>query len=97
MAAVFTGLISGVVSVFQILNPSHVKDYVSKFKSKLFDHTLVYTDKNVELEGLKTSSVVTPEVLANVTEFQSDDLHFKASREKIDEKKQLLSPREETK
>ena len=77
-----SNVLSSVVSVFQILNPSHVKDYVSKFKSKLFDHTLVYTDKNVELEGLKTTSVITPDVLANVTEFESDDMHFKASNEK---------------
>lgn len=79
-----TNVLSSVVSVFQILNPSHVKDYVSKFKSKLFDHTLVYTDKNVELEGLKTTSIITPDVLANVTEFESDDMHFKASNEKTE-------------
>jgi hypothetical protein len=50
----------------------------------LFDHTLVYTDKNVELEGLKTTSIITPDVLANVTEFESDDMHFKASNEKTE-------------
>lgn len=79
-----SNVLTSVVSVIQILNPSHVKDYVSKFKSKLFDHTFVYTDKNVELDGLKTTSIVTPDVLANVTEFNSDDINFKASNEKTE-------------
>ena len=79
-----SNVLTSVVSVIQILNPSHVKDYVSKFKSKLFDHTFVYKDKNVELDGLKTTSIVTPDVLANVTEFNSDDINFKASNEKTE-------------
>lgn len=79
-----SNVLTSVVSVIQILNPSHVKDYVSKFTSKFFDHTFVYTDKNVELDGLKTTSIVTPDVLANVSELNSDDINFKASNEKTE-------------
>ena len=79
-AAIITTLCNSIVNVVGLLYPSHMKDFIHKLSCKTFDSTVVYTDKNVELEGLKTSSTVSPDILKNATEYSSYDQSFKVNK-----------------
>lgn len=84
--SVFTTLCNTVTSVLGVLCPSHVKDFIGKMKWSNFDTTVVYTDKNVNLDGVTTQSVITPEVMSRVTEYSGYDESFKASAEEVEVK-----------
>lgn len=83
-AAIISTVCSSVVNVFGMLYPSHVKDFIHKLTCKSFDSTVVYTDKNVDMDGIKTTSTLSTidkDVLKNATEFTSYDQSFKASHD----------------
>lgn len=85
-AAVIGTICNSVVNVFGLLYPAHVKDFIHKLTCKSFDSTLVYTDKNVDMDGLKTTSTLSTidsDVLKNATEFTSYDQSFKASHDVV--------------
>lgn len=82
-AAIISSICNSVINVVGLLYPSHVKDIIHKLTCKAFDSTVVYTDKNVSMNGLTTSSTVSPDVLKNATEYTSYDQSFKASHEKV--------------
>lgn len=90
-AAIITTICNSIVNVVGLLYPSHVKDFIHKLSCKTFDSTVVYTDKNVELEGLKTSSTVSPDILKNATEYSSYDQSFKADSTKASQEE--VTPR----
>lgn len=83
MASIFTSICSTVIKIIDKLYPSHVKDFIHKLHSSYFDSTVVYTDKNVEMDGVRTSSVLTPEIISHATEFKEYDVSFKASSDKV--------------
>lgn len=81
LPTVISTLCSTTVSIIGALFPAHVKDFIHKLKCTWFDSTVVYTDKNVEFNDIKTTSVITPEILKNVTEYSGYDQSFKASND----------------
>ena len=83
LVSIFTSICSTVVKVIDKLYPSHIKDFIHKLHSSCFDSTVVYTDKNVEMEGVKTSSVLTPDIISRATDFKDSDVSFKASTDKV--------------
>ena len=89
---IFSTFCSTALGVLGALFPAHVKDFVHNLKATTFNSTIVYTDKNVELEGVKTIIVITPEVMKNVTEYSGYDESFKASQDAVVSPRKSLTP-----
>lgn len=87
--SIFTTLCNTALSVLGVLFPAHMKDFVHNLKATTFNSTIVYTDKNVEMDGVKTTSVITPDVMKKVTEYQGYDESFKASQDAVVSPKDL--------
>ena len=95
VVGVISTLCTTAVSVIGALFPAHVKDFIHKLKCDWFDSTVIYTDKNVDFDNVKTTSVITPEILKNVTEYSGYDQSFKASNDvvtvnKVNDKQKVI-------